>query len=131
MKDNRRKRGLEFQRWVKEWIEENVPGAVVHNQPMNHVPIGPGRWVSKDNDIFNCIDLIAIARNKPVFIQATLDRGVGRKLEKLMTVPWNLGYVDVQLWIKRSPSRVSIKKLTEGGELVDKGEIVRRKYVPS
>jgi hypothetical protein len=35
----------------------------------------------------------------------------------------------VQLWIKRSPNRVSIKALSTNLEMVDHGEIVRRKYV--
>jgi hypothetical protein len=114
---------------VKKWLEDNVPGVVVHNQPMNHVCVGKGRWVSKDNDILNCIDLISMAGGKPLFIQATLDRGVGRKLKKLLEVPWGLEYVDVQVWIKRSPTRISIKELDNNKQLVDKGEIVRRKYV--
>jgi len=129
--DTRRKRGLEFQRWIKAWILETYPFSVVHNQQMNHIPIGPGKWACKDNDILGCIDLIVIVPvKKPIFIQATIDTHVGRKLEALQLVPWDPAHCTVQVWLKRSPTRITIKELSMNRELVNIGEIVRRKYVP-
>jgi len=133
---NKRASGAAFQRWCKKWLEEYFPGIVVHNQTMNHVAIGPGKWISQANDILGCIDLVAIHRDqKPLFIQVTMDQHVGRKLKDLIEVPWNLEHTAIQLWIKRSPTRVTIMELRRepvmgrpGVGLFPVAEIVRRKY---
>jgi len=134
---NKRQRGNAFQDWIEDWIIDNFPGASVHNQKTvaNKLTLrdkytGEMKevWVSKRNDILGCIDLLAIIPGKkPLFIQATLDSGVGRKLQDLVAVRWPLEYCREQLWLKREDGVIIIKKFT-GDALLDIGQIVRRKY---
>jgi hypothetical protein len=102
---------------------------------MNHVMVGPGKWICQENDILGCIDLIAIHKDQPpLFIQVSLDEHIDKRLKKFSAVPWNLSHCSVQLWVKRPTGIVSIKKLSlvEGCtglfKLEDKARIVRRKY---
>lgn len=130
-----RKKGTDFQRWCKEWIIEQFPVAVVHNQPMNHVCVGNGKWICKSNDIFGCIDLIVIFGNciRPLFIQASAHTKVEDRLEEFRKVDWPLNHVTVQLWQKKGPSRVVIREVDRNndGDLCFRviGEIVRRVFV--
>lgn len=85
-------RGKEFQRWVKRWMEGK--GWMVFNSTMRPrwVPgsgEGRGVWVSKNNDIFGCVDLIGKKEGRrTAWIQATMDGHVERRIEKLGLVPW-------------------------------------------
>lgn len=134
---NKRQRGMAFQRWIQDWFIEGFPGCSVHNQTTvaNKLKLrdkltGEWKevWISKRNDILGCIDLIVIIPSqKPLYIQATLDSGVGRKLQDLVAIRWPLEYCRVQLWLKREDGVIIIKKFT-GDSLVDIGQIVRRKY---
>lgn len=134
---NKRQRGMAFQKWIMDWLIENVPGVMVHNQTTvaNKIPLRDKQtgqmkeiWVSKRNDILGCIDLIAIMPGqKPLFIQATLDSGVTRKLNDMLVVPWPLQHCRVQLWQKREDGVVMIKKFVGDG-LEEVGKIIRRKY---
>jgi hypothetical protein len=131
---SKRSSGTAFQLWCKKWLEEYFPGVVVHNQPMNHVMVGPGKWICKENDVLGCIDLIAIHPGQPpLFIQVSMDEHTTKRLDKFAKVPWNLTYCTVQLWIKRPTGIVSIKQLesdvlTGKVFLTDHSQIVRRKY---
>jgi len=134
MKDTRREKGLKFQKWVKDWLEEM--GWVVHNQK----PVGrmikikdkktkktKTIYISQRNDIFGCVDLVAKKENKPtLWIQATLHTGVGEKKKALETVPW--GKEDmVQVWVKREDGHVDIFMLgCDNLHLI--GKIIRRKF---
>jgi hypothetical protein len=134
---NNRQRGLQFQRWIADWIIEKHPQAVVHNQigASTRIPVRDKKtgltkeiWISKNMDIFGCIDLIVIIPGKkPLFIQATLDTGTGRKLQDLVQVPWPFEFCTVQLWQKREDGVVLIKDFT-GAAFHELGQIVRRKY---
>ena len=85
-------------------------------------------WISKRQDILGCIDLIVIIpKRKPLFIQATLDSSVTKRLQELQEVPWPLEFVNVHLWQKRGDGTISIKKFT-GDSLVDYGKVIRRKF---
>ena len=134
---NKRQRGHNFQNWIEQWMLDNYEGAVVHNQKSvaNKIPIrdkitGEMKeiWISKRNDIFGAIDLIVIIPGrKPLWIQATMDTGVTKRLQEMVTVPWPLEHCSVQLWQKRPDGVITIKKFT-GSNLEDIGQIVRRKY---
>jgi hypothetical protein len=134
---NNRQRGMAFQRWICDWFLEKFPTASVHNQVTvaNKIPVRDKKtgemkevWISKRNDILGCIDVIIIIPNhKPIFIQATLDSGVTKKLQDLVQVPWSFEHCIVQLWQKREDSSVVVKKLKDG-ELKEVGKIIRRKY---
>lgn len=130
MKETRRTRGLAYQRWCKVWLEENHPGCVVHNQPMNHFRLPSGIWVCRSNDILGCVDLVAIIPGcKPLFIQCSLHQKVEERLNDFKKIPWPLEYCDVQLWLKKPDGSTVIKEYT-GESLVDKSRIVRRKLCP-
>lgn len=134
---NKRQRGNAFQDWVAKWFIDNHPGCATHNQKTASTmcrvldkKTGELKdiWISKRQDILGCIDLIVIIpKRKPLFIQATLDSGVTKRLEELQQVPWPLDFVNVHLWQKREDSTVSIKKFT-GDSLEDYGRIIRRKF---
>lgn len=114
--DSRRKRGLAYQRWCKQYLEKTYPGCVVHNQPMNHFRLPNGVWACRSNDIFGCIDLIAIFPTmKPLFIQCTLDEHIGRKQDDLARVPWNFEHCDVQVWMKRPSGLTTVWSMRNDG----------------
>jgi hypothetical protein len=132
-----RKKGTDFQRWVRDWIQERYPDAAIHNQPLaSKMIMSKGRkiWVSQRNDIFGAIDLIVIMPGrKPLFIQATMYGNIKKRLEELRVVPWPYEYVDVELWVKNEKGVINIKRLVVdpiGLEpiLVDYAKIERRKF---
>lgn len=129
-------KGNDFQDWCSALILELFPAASVHNQKSvaKAIPIKDPktgkievRWVSQRNDIFGCIDLIVMRRTGFTWIQCTMDRGIGRKLNDLATVPWP-DNADVQLWVKRGPGLVDIFQYSFGG-LVPFAKIARRKII--
>jgi len=127
---NKRASGLAFQRWIRDWLTEK--GWTVHNQPPNTKMIkikGKPVFISRDNDIFNCIDLMCRKPDRmPLNIQATLHTGLGKKIEVLERVPWSLAE-DVQIWMKRENGVIDVKQLLSGmGKTVDLGKIIRRKW---
>lgn len=135
---SKRAKGSAFQRWVKAWIEKNYEGSVVHNQPTQNpiTFIKDGKVVYKNpkgNDIFGCIDLIAIVPGcAPIFIQATMDDHTTKRLKDMVKVPWPLGLATVQLWQDKGGGRKIVKQLTrelkEGVmALRTRGEIIRGK----
>ena len=121
------KKGNNFQDWIQKWLEEH--GWVVHNQKSvaKAIPVkGKVVWVSKRNDIFGEVDLIAKKDYEPtLWIQATLDSGKGRKEEGLRKIPWGPGDKP-QIWMKREKC---IDIYTVGKELIHEGKIIRRKYM--
>lgn len=132
--DKRRAHGMEFQRWIKVWLEQR--GWTVHNQPMKPTRImvkGKILWISRSQDIFGCVDLIARRKgeSRTLWIQATLDTSIGRKIAELGVVPW--GSSDcVQVWVKRAGGRVDIFAADPGmSEAIMVGSITRRVYTVS
>ena len=133
-------KGGAFQRWVKAWVESNYPGSIVHNEAgcaNSYYDKKEDKIVyrSKNRDIFNCIDLIAvIPGKKTIFIQATLHKATGYRLKEFVVVPWNLDHCIVQLWQDKGGGRKVIQQLSqhiEGGCVVSSlttvGEIIRGK----
>ena len=77
---------------------------------MNHFRLPNGIWASRSNDIFGCVDLIAVVPDsKLAFIQCSLHEKVEDRLQDFLKVPWPLAHCSVQLWIKR-PSGVTVVK---------------------
>jgi len=110
---SRRSRGNDFQDWCKKWLEKQYPAMAVHNQKSVATLIKiPGKgevWVSKRNDIFGCVDLVAVSYGtKTMFIQCTLDVSIGRKFKELKEIPWNLFHEDVMVFQKKGPRRVVV-----------------------
>lgn len=135
-KDPRRRRGVEFQRWIANWLMDR--GWTVHNQPMRSVRVFSKKakapiFVSVSQDIFNCIDLVAKKKGRStLWVQATLDTTIGRKEEKLNTVPWLPWHHgdEVEVWVKRADSHVDVFVRQTSGELILAGKIVRGIHRP-
>ena len=112
----KREKGLEFQRWIKKWLEER--DWIIHNQR---------------NDIYGC-DLIAKKSDrKTLWIQATLDSGISRKIDELQKFSWNLDVDDIQVWLKRKDGKIDIFAITKAWLVHDMeheliGHIIRRKF---
>jgi hypothetical protein len=137
-----RQKGLAFQRWIKSWLEER--DWIVHNQtPMGRmIKIKAKRiFISQRNDIFGC-DLLALKEaNRLLFIQATLDSNIKRKVEELQKYfqvkkyPFEL---DVQIWMKVEKDTINLKTVHFYGLDVktnflvwDIGKIIRKKFFKS
>ena len=129
-------KGNQFQDWCAKWLAKQYPDAVIHNQKavaktikMRDPKTGQlvDRWVSQRNDLFGCIDIAMIAGTRILFIQCTMDTGVGRKLAELKKVPWPL-YVGVEVWVKREPGRVDVMRYTPEKTLAKVGTILRGKF---
>ena len=120
---SKRAKGNAFQDWIEAWILKTFPGSSVHNlKPVAYAYEYFDKrknkmekaWRSQDNDLFNCIDLAVIVPDKlPIFIQATADTHVQRKLDDMMTVLWPLNHCTVQLWQKKDPRRVVVQRLCQ------------------
>lgn len=144
----KREKGNEFQRWIKDWLEER--GWAVYNQaPCGKMIKIKGRkiFISQRNDIFGC-DIIARRDRKKesnsnfsmatLWIQATLDSNVSRKVEELKKYPWGSSLESrPQIWMKNNKGEVNIKELviyydqfTKANvyETIDIGKIIRRKF---
>jgi len=130
-------KGNQFQDWCAAWILKNSPGSIVHNQKavakiikMRDSKTGQlvDRWVSQRNDILGCVDIVWIwSTGCLVFIQATMDSGVGRKLTELKKIPWDVSMYGVEVWVKREPGRIDILKYTAEKTLLKIATITRGK----
>ena len=141
-----RERGMEFQRWVKRWLEQR--GWDVVNVPPRGIMIQDKRtkarkFVSLRNDIFGC-DLVArkvwtLEKDghdhfKEIWIQATMGYRPGKKLEQVSAHPVPRIYpgtnvqIETQIWMKVESTQINIKRVTveEGTTaLEDLGKIMR------
>jgi hypothetical protein len=132
-KKTTREQGLEFQRWIRNWLRNR--GWDVVNIPPRGIMIkdkktGEMRYVSLHNDIFGC-DLIArkafiiehsdddkefqLKKVKELWIQATMDRHITRKIDEIKKHPF-LGYspdVETHIWRKVESGKISIYEVHE------------------
>jgi hypothetical protein len=135
---NKRQKGNQFQDWIEKWIVENCPGSVIHNQKTVSKMIKvrdkkSGKfkdvWISARNDIFGAIDLIVCSPADGLrFIQATMDSHIGKRQKELIAIPWPWGCCVVELWLKKKPGEVHVKRMSEDGEFYDIGKILRGKF---
>ena len=131
---NKRASGAAFQRWIKDFLIEK--GWDVHNQTSSVKMVfikGKKTYVSHRNDILGAIDLLCKkADRETLWIQATLDSGLGRKTEKIKAVQFDDLYDDVQVWMKRADKGVDVflwSSIEEKTILL--GKIIRRKFYAS
>jgi len=112
---SKRAKGNALQDWIAKWLVENHPGCSVHNQKTvsKAIPMkGKIVWTSARQDILGCIDLIMVSdSDKPWFIQATCHTGIGKKLDDLLKVSWNLDHARVFVWQKKEPRLHLIREL--------------------
>jgi len=132
-KKNTRKRGLDFQRWIKGWLEER--GWMVHNETPSTRPFYDKKkkkliFISHRNDIFKCIDLIAKKDSRTLWIQATLHKSVKDKVEKLKEVPW-ADNDEVFVFQKIDRQEIIIWRYSPVREVAEEaGRIKRRVFYP-
>ena len=122
--------GNEAERYVKKYLEAN--GYTVHRTQRSFRRLPNGVILSRTNDIFHCIDIIAIKPNhKTLWIQVTRSSGIGKKLDKIKLVKWNLRHSDVQIWQQAGSSRWRILKYDTKNKkkLVPIAEIQRGTYM--
>jgi len=127
---NKRKSGLAFQRWIRDWLQEK--GWLVHNQtPAGRIIVvkGERKYVSQRNDIFGCWDLIAKKPDRSaLYIQATSHKSLKEKIKQIDEV--GMKYFkgdDVQIWLKRETGIIDIYNAS--GDNI--GKIIRRKFFSS
>ena len=127
-KKSLREKGNAYQIWIRNWLEER--GWTVHNFPMiSRPPIlipdkeHPGKmkkiWLHQDNDVFGS-DLIAMKGKIRIWIQASLDEHIARRVGEFAKYFKSLGpYEILMIWIKREKWH-SLKKILIGtnGELI-------------
>ena len=129
--ENKRKAGLQFQAWIKKYLEDHN-WEVENFTPMTIKRIHPGNnkvfWQRIRFDPFD-IDLIAKKIGEPtLWIQATLDSSLGRKMEKLSSHPWHPEHDQVEVWAKREPGKIDVFRLVSWGKFELVGKIIRRKH---
>lgn len=125
MTDQRRKRGNDFQDWIEKWLTGR--GWSVHNQKTvsKAIPMkGKVVWVSGRNDIL-AMDLVAVRPgHKTLFVQATLDSGVGKRVKEASDVGWELHHQEVLLFQKKGPGDITIQRW-DGSCYNEAGKIIR------
>jgi len=139
-KKSLREKGNDFQIWIRNWLQER--GWIVRNFPMTSKPIlVPERkgskikkliWLPQDNDVFGC-DLIARKGNITLWIQASLDEHITRRLQEFSIYFKNLTPFEfLMIWIKREKWK-SIKRVridSRGALIVeDVGKITAGKFI--
>lgn len=141
-KKSPREKGNAYQVWIRNWLEER--GWVVRNFPViSRPPImvpdkeHPGRmkeiWLRQDNDVFGS-DLIAMKGKVRLWIQASLDEHITRRVETLAKYYESLGpYEILMIWIKRDKWH-SLKRVYISGSIMkieDAGKIQVGKFTPA
>lgn len=124
---SKRQSGLDFQRWIKAWLEER--NWLVHNQvPIGRMIVVKGKkiFISQRNDLFGCFDLICKKENRPtLWIQATLHKSLKEKVDKMIDCLEGCFKDDnVQIWLKRETGVIDI--YDPYGDNI--GKIIRRKF---
>lgn len=137
----KRQKGNDYQIWVRDWLLSC--GWMVRNFPMltNAIMIQDKEypykkrlvWVPKDNDVFGC-DLVARKNGKILWIQASLDEHISRRLDNLAEYFKDLSSDEVlMIWIKREKWH-SIKRIhiNPAGTLTitDIGKIQSADFIP-
>lgn len=129
---NRRTKGREFERWVRDWLE--AQGWSVHlcgrkiARMFNQA--GKSFVITKGDDIFGA-DLVAVKLGFPVlFVQATTDYNKRKRLEEFKKYNYDLEHAWVQVWqkSKTKSAQVLIWSFT-GSALVHTASIVNGEVV--
>ncbi len=126
MPTSTRAKGRAFETWCRDRLTEQ--GWAVHLCGRKAMMIGPGRLVTAGNDIMGA-DLVAVRSDRPytLFVQATMDSGVTKRLTETQRYPWNLAAQRVELWQKKPDSSVVVQLYTGGG-FAEIGRYIRGKF---
>lgn len=94
---SRKSKGNQYEKWARKVLEAD--GWVVHRAESQGTKIG-NFYVSRSNDIFHCIDLVAKKKGyRTRWIQVTSENvGIGVKAKKMEQVPWTPEHDCVEVW---------------------------------
>lgn len=94
-----RESGRRFEKKIQTYLESL--GFVVDRARASVRFIGPGKFISSQNDFWGYGDHIAVhpKAEDTLVIQATTGTGVGQKQKKAEAIPWNLNAQRVQIWM--------------------------------
>ncbi len=128
---SKRAKGNAFQDQICKYLEKQ--GWVTHNQktvakwiPFKQI------WTSQRNDIFGCLDILAVNGESILGIQATMHSGIGKKIADVGAIPWPYEKMGIEIWQKKSPRRWVIWGVTKWmgkPKAVVRGEIHSGKWV--
>jgi hypothetical protein len=95
---NTRTKGRAFEKWCKKYLEDQ--GWSVHLCGRIAMFLGPGKVITKGDDIFGA-DLVAVRPNCHVrFVQCTLDKHIQKRKEEFDKYGFELKHTLVELWQK-------------------------------
>lgn len=122
---NKRGKGRAFETWCRDYLRER--GWSVHLCGRKAIMLGPGKMVTTGNDIFGA-DLVAIKLGElTLFVQATCDSSVKKRLEEFGRYGFEPAHQRVELWQKKPGGEVVVHVLQNGG-LVETGRIIRGRF---
>lgn len=104
-------KGREAELVAKKYLEEQ--GYAVHLATPAKVKRGK-LWITLSNDIFGCIDIMAIrsAGESVRFVQVTTPNGVTARKRKMEKLPWPV-IANVEIWETRSRKNVRDARKTD------------------
>lgn len=119
---NTRSKGRAFETWGRDYLRER--GWSVHLCGRKAVMLGPGRMVTKGDDIFGA-DLVAVKPGEPtLLVQLTWDSSLKKRLEEFKLHGFEPAHQRVELW-QRRPGGVVVVHALRDGALVETGRIIR------
>ena len=131
-----RQTGNNFQDWIQKWLGDR--GWMIHNQKGVATKVRTPRgeiWVSKRQDIFGCIDLIAKKVGITLWIQATTHKSLKEKVKKIRAAKLTFSEFEFpMIFLKREGGIVDIYGFDGVGAILSPGEpshygkIIRRNF---
>lgn len=137
MAKTKREKGLEFQRWIKAWLEGK--GWIVRNFPPTAKTIYNKKkkkivYISQKNDVWGA-DLIARKYKMLIWIQASLDGHIQKRIDEFRKYFKEFGDNEqLQIWIKIKSGLINIKRVDLEEEagispiVTDMGKIIQGKF---
>ena len=120
-----RSKGRAFETWGRDYLREH--GWDVHLCGRKAVMLGPGKMVTKGDDIFGS-DLVAVKPGElTLFVQLTCDSNLKKRLEEFKRHGFEPAHQRVELWQKRSGGAVVVHAF-QGGALIETGRIIRGRF---
>ncbi len=140
-KKTTRQKGNDYQVWIRDWLQAR--DWTVHNFPMSMRPLfipddkNPGQtkmiWKPQENDVFGC-DLIARKETALLWIQATMDDHVARRLDSSGRYFKELSPSEIlMIWMKKEKGTWVRRVHTDPRgvlHVVDVGKIIQGKFIP-
>jgi len=114
---NTRTKGRAFEKWCKKYLEDQ--GWSVHLCGRIAMFLGPGKVITKGDDIFGA-DLVAVQPGRVVkFIQCTLDKHIKKRKEEFDKYGFDILSTSVELWQKNGNEIVTYVYMGKGRGLVE------------